>query len=80
MDCIAKINTIPLIKSCQSCKLLRTHKDDRTGTGYCARRIMSLQPDFTAQKGRLQEEIELLGYRALFFPKFHYELNWIRYY
>ena len=37
--------------------------------------ILSLQPDFIAQKFRLQNEIEKRGYKCIFYPKFHCELN-----
>ena len=43
--------------------------------GCCARRILEAERDFQDQKGRLQEEVEALGHRVLFYPKFHCELN-----
>jgi len=46
----------------------------------CARRILSLQPDFPNQRGKLQEVLEAQGYSIAFYPKFHCELNWIEYY
>ena len=42
-----------------------------------ARKIMSQQPDFLAQKGRLEEVIVAAGYQIIFYPKFHCELNYI---
>jgi hypothetical protein len=33
--------------------------------------------DFKAQKGRLQEELEAAAQTAMFYPKFHSELNFI---
>jgi hypothetical protein len=36
--------------------------------------------DFQDQKGRLQEEVENLGHRILFYIKFHCELNFIERY
>lgn len=39
--------------------------------------LLSKQPDFLAQKGRLQEEIERRGHAVIFYPKFHCELNFI---
>ena len=48
--------------------------------GCCARRVLEAERDFRDQKGRLQEEVEALGYRILFYPKFHCELNFIERY
>jgi hypothetical protein len=42
-----------------------------------ARKIMCNQPDFLAQKGRLEEVIIAAGHRVIFYPKFHCELNFI---
>lgn len=61
-QCISQINTIPITKGCQHCKSLREHQANNLDSGCCARRIMSLQPDFIEQKGRLQEEIEAKGH------------------
>ena len=44
--------------------------------GCCARRVLEAE-GFSGQKGRLQEEVEALGHRVLFYPKFHCELNFI---
>lgn len=49
------------------------------GGSCCARAIIAAEPDFRAQKCRLQEEIEQLNHRVLFYPKFHCELNFIEY-
>ena len=38
---------------------------------------MSKQPDFREKRGRLQEEVEATGNLVIFYPKFHYELNFI---
>jgi hypothetical protein len=38
---------------------------------------MAAQRDFQEQKGRLQEELEAAGREVIFYPKFHYELNFI---
>src|SRR5467141_172319 len=46
----------------------------------CARRLLSLQPDFMAQKCEIEERIEAHHHRVLFYPKFHCELNHIEYY
>jgi hypothetical protein len=48
--------------------------------GCCARRVLGAQKDFRDQKGRLQEEVENLGHRVIFYPKFHCELNFIERY
>lgn len=45
--------------------------------GCCAVSTLALEPDFQSQKGSLQEEIEALGHRVIFYPKFHCELNFI---
>lgn len=48
--------------------------------GCCARRVLEAERDFRDQRGRLQEEVEALGHRVLFYPKFHCELNFIERY
>jgi transposase len=46
----------------------------------CGRKIISLQPDFLAQRSALVEMIEDSGHVCIFFPKFHCELNFIEQY
>ena len=46
-------------------------------TDCCLRRILYNQPDFANQKSALEEICEAWGYRVLFFPKFHCEVNCI---
>jgi len=46
----------------------------------CMRQILSLQPDFIAQKSKLQNEIEKRGHKCIFYPKYHCELNYIEMY
>jgi len=46
----------------------------------CMHRILSLQPDFIAQKSKLQNEIEKRGHKCIFYPKYHCELNYIEMY
>jgi hypothetical protein len=41
---------------------------------------MSLEPDFIAQKGAVEELIKNAGHKCIFFPKFHCELNFIERY
>ena len=43
----------------------------------CATSLLANQADFRAQKGRLQEEVELRGHEVIFYPKFHCEANFI---
>nr|CCA26098.1 hypothetical protein CC1G_06011 [Albugo laibachii Nc14] len=48
------------------------------GTDSCsARRIISNQPDFQAQKGMLEELIVEAGHYFISYPEFHCELNFI---
>ena len=62
------------------CKSKKSKKDrSHIGNSCCARRLLSVQPDFLEQKSRLQEEIEKRGHLCLFFPKYHCELNCIEY-
>jgi len=49
-------------------------------TSCCARRFMFNQPDFIAQKSRLEEIIEKQGHICDFYPKFHCGLNFIEQY
>jgi hypothetical protein len=46
----------------------------------CCRRVLFVQPDFTAQRSQLQEQIELRGHLCDFYPKYHCELNFIEQY
>lgn len=48
--------------------------------GCCARGLMSIQPDFVAQKNMLEEAVVARGYMAILFPVFHCELNWIEHF
>ena len=50
------------------------------GGGCCARRVLGAERDFQNQRGRLQEEVEALGHRVLFYLKFHCELNFVEHY
>ena len=42
--------------------------------------MMSLEPDFIAQKGAIEELIKNAGHKCTFPPKFHCELNFIERY
>jgi hypothetical protein len=46
----------------------------------CARKLLSEQPDFKEQKGWIQETVEKMGHKVLFYPRFHCELNYIEYF
>ena len=46
----------------------------------CARHVLAAQEDFCNQKPLLQEIIEGLGHKVIFYPKFHCELNYIEMY
>ena len=48
--------------------------------GYCARQVLGAERGFQDQKARLQKEVGVLGHRVLFYPKFHYGLNFIERY
>jgi hypothetical protein len=49
-------------------------------TNCCAEKILSLQPDFCAQKSLIAKTIEAAGHHCIFYPKFHCELNYIEYF
>ncbi len=54
---------------------------DPTLAGSCyAYRLLKKQPDFQEQRGRIKEEIEATGHLVIFYPKFHFELNFIERY
>ncbi|PKC00191.1 hypothetical protein RhiirA5_299481, partial [Rhizophagus irregularis] len=46
----------------------------------CAHRVMSLEPDFLAQKGAIAEIIKKASYKCIFYSKFYCELNFIERY
>ena len=61
------------------CRLCRDRSTDPLRVD-CCRKIISLQPDFLAQRSALDEMIENSGHVCIFFPKFHCELNFIERY
>jgi hypothetical protein len=63
-----------LRKICSDCK---NNNDIQQRSDCCASRILSLEPDFASQKSLLSEIIENAGHKAIFYPKFHCELNFI---
>ena len=62
------------------CQLCKDKIDDINRIDCCARRIISLQPDFLAQRSALEEVILEAGHKCIFYPKFHCELNYIERY
>ena len=64
---------------CVLCKG-KNKQTDPTRINCCARRIISLQPDFLEQKSELETIIEETGHKCIFYPKFHCELNFIEMY
>ena len=64
---------------CQLCKE-KNKVIDLTRIDCCARKIMSLQPDFLVQKSELETIIEEAEHKCIFYPKFHCELNFIEMY
>ncbi|RGB24522.1 hypothetical protein C1646_772973, partial [Rhizophagus diaphanus] len=66
-----------LILDCKECK---EKIQDISRITCCACRVISLEPDFIAQKGTIEELIENAGHKCIFFPKFHCELNFIERY
>ena len=62
------------------CKLCKNKNDDPLRVYCCRRQILSLQPDFLAQKSALVEIIENASHVCIFFLKFHCELNFIERY
>ena len=64
---------------CELCKG-KNKQIDSIKANYYARRIMSLQPDFLAQKSELETVIEEAEHKCIFYPKFYCELNFIEMY
>ena len=62
------------------CRLCRDGNNNPLRVDCCGRKIISLQPDFLAQRSALVEVIEDSGHVCIFFPKFHCELNFIERY
>ena len=59
------------------CKLCKQKTPPADNLACCARRILSQCADFRVDKCWLEETVEEMGHRLLFFPKFHCELNFI---
>ena len=60
---------------CQECENM---PPKCTSNDCCARRLLSIQPDFSGQKCELEEKLEGSGgHCVMYYPKFHCELNHI---
>ena len=46
----------------------------------CGRRLLSLQPDFAAQKSLIEEVVTEAGHLCIKLPRYHCELNFIEYF
>ena len=68
-----------LVGNCKLCKG-KGKITDAQRVNCCMHQILSLQPDFIAQKSRLQTEIEKKGHKCIFYLKYHCELNYIEMY
>jgi len=72
----AKIYKLAGIKN--SINRIFSKKISPVSDNCCAVRVLSLQPDFLAQKPLVKEVIESRGHKVIFYPKFHCELNFMR--
>ena len=52
-------------------------EDDPLYGKCCATAVLQEQEDFKLQQGSLTEGIANLNHQTIFYPKFHYELNFI---
>ena len=66
-----------LVLECKDCK---ERIQNALRISCCARRVISLEPDFLAQRGAIEELIKKAGHECIFYPKFHCELNFIERY
>ena len=65
--------------TCEQCSRKRDNANPER-LDCCARRIMSLQPDFQEQRSILEEAIIKAGHIFERYPKFHCECNFIERY
>lgn len=68
------------VKLEKSSKKSKLRKECLEGGTCCARALIANEPDFRAQNGELQEQIELLGHLVRFYPKYHCDLNFTEYF
>ena len=71
-------NYIILNRLNTDCKLCKDKIDDINQMNCYAHKIIALQPDFLLQKSMLEEAILKVGYKCIFYLKFHCELNYIK--
>ena len=76
---VAGSKTVPSLPG-RDCPTTHNRPGCNPEGGCFARRVLEAERDFQDQKGRLQEEVEALGHRVLFYPKFHCKLNFIERY
>ncbi|KIM53031.1 hypothetical protein SCLCIDRAFT_99323, partial [Scleroderma citrinum Foug A] len=46
----------------------------------CAKKVLDHQSDFQEKKSLVEEVVESAGHLCIFLPKFHCELNFIKYF
>ena len=71
-------NCIILNRLNTDCKLCKDKIDDINQMNCYAHKIIALQSDFLLQKSTLKKPILKAGHKCIFYPKFHYELNYIK--
>jgi hypothetical protein len=64
----------------RECSREFTGEADTERVDCCLSRMMARQPDFLAQRCRIEELITSRGHKVFFYPKFHCELNFIEMY
>jgi len=71
-----RLDGFPFLLECPTSNN-RSGCDPTIPEGCCGRVVLGQECDFLEQKGRLQEELEALGQRVIFYAKSHCELNFI---
>ncbi|CAG8488076.1 6414_t:CDS:2, partial [Scutellospora calospora] len=62
------------------CALCKKKEADLDNINCYVRQLMAHQPDFLAERGQIQKEIESKGHKIIFYHKFHPEFNYIEMY
>jgi hypothetical protein len=65
----------PLLATCQLCFSQSGLYDGKQRGRCCLRRVVSLLPDFVAERPLVEQTLANAGIGCLFLPKFHCELN-----